>query len=641
MNKMSSEPKTKLILFILLMVLTITSCSKKNDPIIIDDPTETVEINNDIDFLNQRVIYHHKPVFSTNNGKTVGPDYTWYYVAEVEAPIFNGETLSASHVSIIDNKAYVAYNKQGNIYLGGVEVMDIENPAYPSIITQMLFTGSDVNAVSADPIGSDANRQVYLAMSSFKKGAVVRQITTQNGQFINDFTDVSLSKAIGGGVISASANGIVTTNDYIYVSSGNSYGGTFQLFKSNLSIVNYDNYSEAKYVAVNGSNTGDKQITLTAGENSFLHVYNVGDDRTDQPFGIGPIFHQNVEQPYFGKSAIHIDEGSSNCFVSLGVNGMKAFDINTGDVVYYSPADMLTNGNTNGLTKDDLFVYLANGADGLFIGNLPNGGGEVTPVQVWDMDESGASANLVKASGDWLFVAKGGGGFKILRRVRNSIYPPVCDYDSEGVPDCIEPYEICASLKSDVNLTLPERVNAIENHPEYFVNENLEVELDEDAQLSVVFISEGAGFKNSFGYYSYPTNNPPQTADDLQASMHIIFANASEEFSGGNLHTGDMVNIPEQFDAGTTVGFFMLANAWDDGIITEGLYQHYTYKDFNYHGLQQHLLMNDSVCGSVIIGIEDLLADRGDKDFNDLVFEVLINPETAFNHDAIIQIPEQ
>lgn len=632
-------PKNISFLFAILLIV-FTQCGK-DDPIIVEDPKEVVEVSNDIDLLNSRVTYHHHPVFSTNSKKMVDIDYTWYYVAEVEAPIFNGEILSASHVSIIDDKAYVAYNKQGNIYMGGVEVMDIENPAYPSILTQMLFTGNDVNAVSADPIGSAANRSVYMAMSSFKKGAVMRKVITQNGQFVDDFTDVSLSKTIGGGIISASANGIATTDDYIYVSSGNSYGGTFQISKTDLSVVNYDNYSEAKYVAVNGSHTGAKQVTLKAGENSVLHVYDVGPNRDVQSFDIGPIYHQNVAEPYFGKSAIHMDEGSSNCYVSLGVNGMKAFDINNGNVIYQSPANMLTTGNTNGLTKDDLFVYLANGADGLFIGELPEGGGELIPVQVWDMDESGASANLVKAAEDWLFVAKGGGGFKILKRVRNSIYPPVCDYDEVGVPDCIEPYELCDALTTHVDLTLPERVNALENHPDYFLNENLEIELDQNAELSIVFVSEGAGFKNSFGYYHYPTDNPPQSAEDLESSMHILFANASEEFSGGNLHAGDMVTIPNEFPAGTTVGFFMLANAWDNGVVTEGLYQHFTRKEFNFQGLQQHLLMNDSVCGSVIIGIEDILSDRGDKDFNDLVFEVVIEPETAFNRDRIIQIPAQ
>jgi len=626
--------------FSVLLVSAIifsASCKKIERETVVDDP-EVVFVNNDAGVLNQRITYYHSPAFSTKHSKSIH-DYYWYYVAEVASPVFNGQELSATHVDIIDNKAYVSYNVQGDVYSGGIEVIDLENPAYPSLISQLLFDGNDANAVVADVDGNNVNRDVYLALSSFKKGAVLRKLTTQNGQFIEDFSDLNLSKSISG--ISASANGVSCTSDYIYVTSGQSVGGVFQVDKSSFTVLNADEFQAAKYVVTNGSNSGAKQITLSTGDEAKLHVYNVDQNLDKQIFDIGSIYHQNVESPYKGKAAMHIDPQSNNCFVSMGVNGMKAFNILNGDEVYSSPSDMLTTGNTNGLTKDDLFVYLANGADGLYIAKLPDSPGEIIPVQVWDMDETPASANLVKASEEWLFVAKGGGGLKILRRVHESIIPPVCDYDSLGLPECLETYEFCDQLLSHIDLTLPENINAFENHPEYFVNENYEIELVEDAELSVVFISEGAGLKNSFGYYHYPTNNPPSTVEDLQASMRIIFPNASEKYSGGYLQAGDMVRLNQNFEAGTTVGFFLLASAWDDGEITEGVYQQYTYRDFNYNGLQQHILMNDSICGCVVIGIEDILSDRGDKDFNDLVFQVVIEPETAFNKDQIVQIPPQ
>lgn len=628
-----------LIVFVsFLSILTLIQCKKSE---IVTEESEKVVVLNDTSVLNQRVIYSSEPVFSTFGNKSSGENYTWYYVAEVQAPVFGGEILSASHVDIIDNKAYVGYNVQGNVNMGGVEVIDLENPAFPTIISQMLFEGNDVNAVAADVFGSDANRTVYMAMSSFNKGAILRRVTTVNGQFNGYFQDLNLSKALDGGIISASANGIAATQDYVYVSSGKTYGGTFQISKDNFTVLNNEEYGSAKSVVVNGSQTGDKQMTLVTGHDAKLIVYNVGPNRDKQVYEIDDIFHQFVDEPYYGKSSMHIDQGSIECYVALAKNGMKSYNITNGNVIHQSPANMLTLGNTNGVSKDDLFAYLANGADGLFIGRIPDSGGELIPVQVWDLDESGASANLVKSSGDWLFLAKGGGGFKILKRVRETIYPPVCDFDTLGVPDCTEPFEFCELLPGHLDLTLPERVNAFNNHPDYFLNDNLEIELDENAMLSLVFISEGAAFKNTFGYYYYPTNNPPSSVSDIQSSMHLVYPNASEKYSGGNLKPGDMVDIPTEFPAGTTVGFFMLANAWNGGNITQGLYQHYTRKEFNYHGLQQHLLMYDSICGCVVIGIEDLLSDRGDKDFNDLVFQVVINPQTAFNKDIIVQIPPQ
>lgn len=623
------------LLSLIILLAVLTNCQKSETTDIISDQ-EQVYINNDKASLNDRVIYIQEPVFSTSHSKDY-EDYFWYYIAEVPSPIFNGEVLSATHVDIIDQKAYVSYNVQGNVYAGGVEVIDLQNPAFPTIIAQMLFPGNDANAVVADIDGSNSNRDIYLALSSFKKGAVVRKLQTQNGQFSGAFTDLSLSKYLENNVISASANSIVCTDNYIYASSGQSEGGVFQISKQDFLVVDVDEFDAAKYVVTNGN----KQMSLSTGDEAKLHVYNVGSGMEKQIFDIGSIYHQNVDAPYYGKSAMHIDEGSNTCFVAMGLNGMKAFDITSGAEVYTSPANMLTFGNTNGLTKDDLFVYLANGADGLYIAKIPDGEGEIIPVQNWDIDETTASANLVKASEDWLFVAKGGGGLKILRRIAQNNIPPVCDYDELGVPECLDYYEICDLLQGHMDLTLPERVNAYENHPEYFLNDNYEIELDEAAELSIVFVSEGAGVKNTFGYYHYPIANPPASVEDIQSSMQIIFPNASEVYSGGGLQTGDMVTIPGTFPAGTTVGFFLLTNAWDDGEITEGVYQHYTKREFNIDGIQQHLLMYDSICGCVTLGMEDILSDRGDKDFNDIVVQVIINPETAFNHDQVIQIPPQ
>ena len=627
--------RIRIYLFLILIPIVFTNCKKSDSPTIQADQ-EKVFVNNDKTSLNERIIYVQDPVFSTTHSKD-NEDYYWYYVAEVPSPVFNGEILSATHVNIIDQKAYVSYNVQGNVYMGGIEVIDLEDPAFPTVITQMLFMGNDANAVSADIAGSNSNRDVYLALSSFKKGAVVRKLQTQNGQFSGAFTDLSLSKYLDSDVISASANGIACTDDYVYVTSGQSEGGVFQISKEDFTLMDVDEFDAAKYVVTNAT----KQISLSTGDEAKLHVYNIGTGMGKQMFDIGSIYHQHVEEPYYGKSAMHIDQGSDICYVAMGLNGMKAFDITSGAEVYSSPANMLTKGNTNGLTKDDLFVYLANGADGLYIARIPEGSGEIIPVQVWDIDETVASANLVKATEDWLFVAKGGGGLKILRRVSQNDIPPVCEYDELGVPDCLDYYEICDLLQGHMDLTLPEQVNAYENHPEYFLNENYEVELDEAAQLSIVFVSEGAGMKNTFGYYHYPTANPPASVEDIQSSMQIIFPNASELYSGGGLQAGDMLTIPNTFPVGTTVGFFLLTNAWDNGEITEGIYQHYTKREFNIDGIQQHLLMYDSICGCLTLGMEDIISDRGDKDFNDIIVQVHINPETAFNHDEVIQIPPQ
>lgn len=635
--------------FLIALVLGIgfQSCKKIDKP---QEETKVDEIkftiNNDSESLtSSRVTYYNEPImFSKKSSNKSSGGHTWYYVAEVESPNFLGDDLSATHVVISDDKAYVTYNRQGNEYAGGVEVIDLSNPAFPTIISQELYDGADVNAVAVDYNGNESQRKLWLALSSFKKGALMRQVILENGLLGANISDVNLSKSLSDGTIAASANGIVASSDYIYVTAGQSHGGTFQLSTNDLSVLANEEYTHAKYPVVNGLDAGGKQITLRTGENSQMLVYDVGPNRNPITYDITSVYHQNVEEPYKGKSTIHIDQGGIVAYVASGLHGLKGYNITTGAEVITSPSNMLTTGNTNGLAKDDDYIYLANGADGLYIATLPqNGNGEIEPVQVWDLEESGASANLVQTDGDWIFVAKGGGGLKILRKIANGNYPVICDYDSQGIPECLEPNpdELCESLLSDLGVTLPERQNALTHHPDYFVNENREIVLSEPAQISVTYISEGAGFKNSFGYYFYHQSNPPATAADLQSSMTIIFPNASGEGSGGALLPGDKIYQLGTFPAGTVVGYFMQANAWNGQEVTNGLYTHYTIPAFNQNETQQHILMYDYNCSDVLMAFEDVLLPGGDHDFNDLIFQMNIEPAEAVPSQDYNQIPPE
>lgn len=630
-------------LFIMIAMVLAASCTKTNQSTN-ENPGDEIKIaiNNNVESLNTRVTYFNEPIQFAHNSLKANPVHTWYYVAEVESPNFLGSDLSATHVVIVDDKAYVTYNRQGDEYAGGIEVIDLSNPAYPQIISQELYDGADVNAVATDINGNENQRKIWLALSSFKSGAVLRQVMLENGVLTNQIQDVKLSKSLSDGSIAASANGIVSTNDYVYVTAGQSHGGTFQVSVSDLSVLNHEEYTNAKFPAVNGVHNGSKQLSLRTGMESQLLVYHVGTNRNYQTIDIDPVYHQNVEEPFKGKSTLYVEQNSQIAFVASGLNGLKAYNLNSGNEVYYSPSDMLINGNTNGVSKDDDYVYIANGADGLFIGMLPGGnGGEIIPVQVWDMNESGASANLVETDGDWVFVAKGGGGLKILRKIPQGNYPVICDYDEDGVPECLieNPEELCESLLSDIQLSLPEYQNALVNHPEYFLNENLEIVLTEEAMVSVSFISEGAAFKNSFGYYTYHVDNPPQSAFDIRSSMMIIFPNASAEGSGGGLVAGDKIYQIGSYPAGTVIGYFMLANAWNGSEVTDGLYTHYTIPEFNQNQTQQHLLMYDYDCTDVLMGFEDVILPGGDKDFNDLIFKMNIEPMTAISPSTYVQIP--
>jgi hypothetical protein len=144
-----------------------------------------------------------------------------------------------------------------------------------------------------------------------------------------------------------------------------------------------------------------------------------------------------------------------------------------------------------------------------------------------------------------------------------------------------------------------------------------------ETQVYVSFISEGAGYSNSFGWYAYDRNNPPASAADLE--RHVLFPNVS----GNALRQGDMLPLQnEKFPAGTVIGFFLLVRGWQNGAVDYSKPAIYT--DFTLHDsrLQQHILYKQKNCGDVVLAFEDqLLNEGGDADFNDIIFTITDNSE--------------
>ncbi len=221
-----------------------------------------------------------------------------------------------------------------------------------------------------------------------------------------------------------------------------------------------------------------------------------------------------------------------------------------------------------------------------------------------------------------------------------------------GVPNylVLENDNISSELLQKINASLPERQPVPQHHPEFIDNNaQVNVRLIADAKLWVTFVHEAAGWKNVLGYYTYPTNNPPQSAEDIE-NLIILFPNSSYKNSGGGLYSGNKVQLKywneetnefsETFPEGTTVGWFINANGWN-GSVTEGNYRHYSNSEFNVEQnqeLQKHnVLLRDVENQLLILGFEDIRRDAGscDQDFNDAVFYVKGEPFGAIDLEDV------
>ena len=87
------------------------------------------------------------------------------------------------------------------------------------------------------------------------------------------------------------------------------------------------------------------------------------------------------------------------------------------------------------------------------------------------------------------------------------------------------------------------------------------IHLAEEGEVFITFIHEGAGYRNSFGYFTFDPTNPPTSHEDVNEV--IVFPNLSYP----HLTNGHRLSIGT-FTAATHIGFFIAAHGYwfDTGV---------------------------------------------------------------------------
>lgn len=227
----------------------------------------------------------------------------------------------------------------------------------------------------------------------------------------------------------------------------------------------------------------------------------------------------------------------------------------------------------------------------------------------------------------------------------SATYEALGTYNSSGVPNYFEPGRdvITAEMLSFINASLPEGRPVPTYHPKYIVESaQTNLVITKTADVWMTFVHEGAGYKNILGFYTYPTENPPTSINDIE-TVKIAFPNASFAGSGGGLYAGDKVNLG-RFEPGTTIGFTLLANGWN-GSITSGLHQVYSDNVLNPESTTEKrshsVLLWDEVNELFLVGFEDLNRDgNSDDDFNDAMFYITANPIESISLENVNPIDE-
>jgi hypothetical protein len=201
-------------------------------------------------------------------------------------------------------------------------------------------------------------------------------------------------------------------------------------------------------------------------------------------------------------------------------------------------------------------------------------------------------------------------------------------WDSNGAPQylVLEGDEVSQTLIDYVNGSLPESIKVPASNDEYFgENIQLNTELKEKSKVYLTMVHEGAGWRNTLGFYTYDLDNPPQTVYDID-SMVILFPNVSQY---NVVSPGDKILLGE-FPAQTGIGYFLIAQGWVGDTICIASHIVFTDKHLNTFTTeayqQQTILLNYEPEDQLLLCFEDIIRPGGDNDFNDAVFYVTAAP---------------
>ncbi len=252
------------------------------------------------------------------------------------------------------------------------------------------------------------------------------------------------------------------------------------------------------------------------------------------------------------------------------------------------------------------------------------------------------------------------------------------------IPEGLHQIAVESEIGQFIRRELPEGASANPDYLNPIYDPNLY--LTEDAQVTLTFLDEGAGFRNSLGFFTYQadtftgknhsdfnTNGRQgvsfseliQPGTGIQGDL--LLPNTSRLNAGGQLEPGDSVTLGggEVYSAGTHIGFFLIQNAWQNGTVkgysdnSEPL-TFYTVDMLNPENQPSYnqstssleantrhvaMLFNGSKQEDILMGFEDLYRPWGDNDFNDAVFRVTSNPVVAISGTniptAVAVVPEK
>lgn len=420
-------------IYLLIFVIVLIACQSDDDSSNLPNPENSNVILNSNN-LSERINFKSTGVVSVkgaplenpeevsekNSSKVPGKDKVasdlpLVQIAKVSAPVYNGTVLRATHVAINGNYAYVSYNVEGDTYLGAVDVIDISNPLNPSVVLQAIFPNTDISSLDF------YQNALYMAganpsMSTDDANpAFILKMELQDGLLTENITIMDMPGYVATDVV-------VNTNGVFGVSGDNGILGKYNL---NTQQLDQDAFlTDLRAVEIYNDN---KIIVLSGTEG--IHVYNSSNLNETNSFETSQDVAEAKRTIDFYKNNVLVSEGPKGLGVYQISNGSKVATIDIPEVdseEAINPNDVVTNA----VSVENEHIFTANGAGGVSVYKINDAINNFITIGTLNLE---GSANYIKSKKDYIFVADGKEGLKILKTVTTpdsgsgivcSDYPP-------------------------------------------------------------------------------------------------------------------------------------------------------------------------------------------------------------------------
>lgn len=332
---------------------------------------------------------------------------------EILPPTVNGETVQATSISQAKgNVAVVSYNMRGEPYLGAIDWITHLNGSQPLLSSGATFKDADVNAVTAD------DKYVYTAVATgapeFAYPAVVERLRVVDSR-------MRLDANARAPLVSYAATSVLAVGDTVYATSGNA-GGAYALAERDLAPVGEFPLHDARWVA--WDKKGDR-IVVAQGTPGQISVFAEGDFPGGSLNLLSTFPFPGADVPE-SKSTVEIAGGKA--FIAAGEQGVQIVCLDTGELIggvpRPDPASLGLDPSvvvTNAVTVDRDLMFISNGEAGVYVARATSRF-DKSDCAPQDIAVEGKlqfaalqSANHVSFRGDYLFVAAGLGGVKVVR----------------------------------------------------------------------------------------------------------------------------------------------------------------------------------------------------------------------------------